>query len=289
MSARSDERARGSVADPPRDLLEPEVMTPEQILGDGRAEAERLIEMSCEARGIVLRRTSHQVRSRRWSEMRAWYDVVDVQAKPNFRVWLRFEDGQEGEADLSDIAGRGVFKRWIDNPDEFDQVRSDGREAHASLIPRSGSAVKATAPRRTAPFFLVCLAAAACSAGSGAGEARMAAAPAPPEMAPVVTIWDGVYTAAQADQGEQLSVAHCFACHEARRWAGLVGGWSERPVRELYQFIRTTMPRDNPRSLSREEYAAVVAYILELGGAAAGATSLPSDDDSLGRIQVVRR
>jgi mono/diheme cytochrome c family protein len=108
-------------------------------------------------------------------------------------------------------------------------------------------------------------------------------------MAAALTIWDGVYTAAQADQGEQLSVASCLDCHETRRWAGLVNGWSERPVRELFQFIRTTMPRDNPRSLSRDEYAAIVAYILELGGAAAGATPLPSDDASLDRIQVARR
>jgi hypothetical protein len=49
------------------------------------------------------------------------------------------------------------------------------------------------------------------------------------------------------------------------------------------------MPRDNPRSLTREEYAAVVAYILELGGAAAGTTPLPNDDASLDRIQVARR
>lgn len=150
--------------------------------------------------------------------------------------------------------------------------------------------MNAAALRRTAPFLLVGLAAVGCSAGAGSGEAGVAAVPAAPEMAPVVTIWDGVYTAAQADQGEQLSVAHCFECHEARRWAGLVTSWgSGRPVRELYQFIRTTMPRGNPRSLSREEYAAIVSYILELGGAAAGATPLPSDDASLDRIQVVAR
>ena len=149
--------------------------------------------------------------------------------------------------------------------------------------------MNAAAPRRTAPLLLVCLAVAGCSASSGPREAQGAIAPAPPEMAPVVTIWDGVYTAAQAVRGEQLSVASCFTCHEARRWAGLVQGWSGRPVRELFQFIRTTMPRDNPRSLSREDYAAVVAYILELGGAAAGTTPLPSDDASLDRVQIVPR
>jgi hypothetical protein len=53
------------------------------------------------------------------------YDVVEVRARPNFRVWLRFEDGLEGEADLSELAGHGVFKRWVDNPAEFAQVSVD--------------------------------------------------------------------------------------------------------------------------------------------------------------------
>jgi hypothetical protein len=57
--------------------------------------------------------------------VRDWYDVEQVKARPNFRVWLRFEDGLEGEADLSDIAVRGVFRRWVDNPAEFDEVSVD--------------------------------------------------------------------------------------------------------------------------------------------------------------------
>jgi Protein of unknown function (DUF2442) len=39
-----------------------------------------------------------------------------VQVKPlkNFRIWLRYDDGTEGEVDLSDVAGRGVFEAWND-------------------------------------------------------------------------------------------------------------------------------------------------------------------------------
>ena len=33
---------------------------------------------------------------------------VAVQALPHFRLWLRYDDGIEGEIDLSDLAGRGV-------------------------------------------------------------------------------------------------------------------------------------------------------------------------------------
>ena len=50
--------------------------------------------------------------------------VVAVEARPNYRVWVRFEDGAQGEVDLSHLAGRGVFKRW-DDPAEFATVRID--------------------------------------------------------------------------------------------------------------------------------------------------------------------
>ncbi len=32
--------------------------------------------------------------------------------KPNYVLWLRFDDGLEGEVDLSDLVGKGVFKAW---------------------------------------------------------------------------------------------------------------------------------------------------------------------------------
>lgn len=53
------------------------------------------------------------------------YDIVDVEARDGFRVWVRFEDGLQGEVDLSHLAGKGVFKRWVDNPSEFAQVSVD--------------------------------------------------------------------------------------------------------------------------------------------------------------------
>ena len=53
------------------------------------------------------------------------YDVIAAEAREGFKVWVRFENGVEGEADLSDLAGRGVFKRWTDNPAEFSEVSVD--------------------------------------------------------------------------------------------------------------------------------------------------------------------
>lgn len=50
------------------------------------------------------------------------YHVVAIEPRAGFRLWVRFADGVEGEADLSDIAGRGVFARWTERPEEFDAV-----------------------------------------------------------------------------------------------------------------------------------------------------------------------
>jgi hypothetical protein len=46
---------------------------------------------------------------------------VEVKALPNFRIWLRYDDGVAGELDLSDLAGRGVLKAWNDRA-FFDSV-----------------------------------------------------------------------------------------------------------------------------------------------------------------------
>lgn len=40
--------------------------------------------------------------------------LIEVKALPGFRIWLRYDDGTEGEVNLSDLAGRGVFKAWND-------------------------------------------------------------------------------------------------------------------------------------------------------------------------------
>ena len=42
--------------------------------------------------------------------------LVPTEVKPlaGYRMWVRFSDGVEGEADLSHLVGSGVFKAWED-------------------------------------------------------------------------------------------------------------------------------------------------------------------------------
>jgi hypothetical protein len=45
------------------------------------------------------------------------------------------------------------------------------------------------------------------------------------------------------------------------------------------------MPRDDPGSLTAEEYAAVVAYMLRLNGRPPGERELPADAEALARMR----
>jgi hypothetical protein len=62
------------------------------------------------------------------------FDVVAAEARDHFKVWVRFEDGLEGEVDLSHLVGKGVFKRWSESPSEFGQLKVD-RESGTIVWP----------------------------------------------------------------------------------------------------------------------------------------------------------
>lgn len=52
--------------------------------------------------------------------------IIACEARPNYRVWIRFDDGLEGEVDLSDLVGQGVFTSW-ESVDFFNEVRVDSK------------------------------------------------------------------------------------------------------------------------------------------------------------------
>lgn len=105
------------------------------------------------------------------------------------------------------------------------------------------------------------------------------------------TIWDGVYTEAQATRGQKEVQQNCSACHSPTEWSNamFIGSWSGRPVRELYNHLRMTMPFDSPGRLTREQYSDIVAYMLKLNKVPVGQADLPSDDDALAQIGITRQ
>ncbi len=50
--------------------------------------------------------------------------ILACEAKPQYHVWLCFDDGLEAEVDLVDLVGKGVFEAW-ESVDFFNQVRLD--------------------------------------------------------------------------------------------------------------------------------------------------------------------
>jgi S-disulfanyl-L-cysteine oxidoreductase SoxD len=98
------------------------------------------------------------------------------------------------------------------------------------------------------------------------------------------TTWDGVYTAEQSKRGAALYQTQCAACHgDALQGGGeapaLVGDtfsatWEGLSLADLFERIRTTMPQNAPASLSRPQYADILAFVLETGKFPAGTTAL---------------
>lgn len=101
------------------------------------------------------------------------------------------------------------------------------------------------------------------------------------------SVLEGVYTAGQADRGEEVFRTVCSACHVASAFHGPIfqRTWNGRAVYWLYDAIRNTMPQDNPGGLSPGEYLDVIAYVLELNAYPAGEEELPREDAELRRIR----
>jgi S-disulfanyl-L-cysteine oxidoreductase SoxD len=109
------------------------------------------------------------------------------------------------------------------------------------------------------------------------------------------TVWDGVYTDAQAERGAKLYAAQCSSCHGEDMKAGpgapsLAGpeftfGWDKKPLGGLFEFVRANMPPGQAGSLRDQEYADIIAAIVKRNGAPASATaSLPSTKAELDSV-----
>jgi mono/diheme cytochrome c family protein len=116
------------------------------------------------------------------------------------------------------------------------------------------------------------------------------------QSAPARNVWDGVYTADQAAQGKALFDNKCALCHGAELGGAemappltgpvFMGNWASLSAGDLFTRIHTTMPANDPGSLSNADAALALAYILSFNKFPAGATPLPADDAALGQIAI---
>ena len=102
------------------------------------------------------------------------------------------------------------------------------------------------------------------------------------------SVRDGIFTTAQAERGAAVFEEGCMRCHQPEQFTGpgFIGAWSGQTVDALFELIRTTMPEDNPSSLKKRDYAAILAFLFSLNGIPAGETDLPSVTRKLKQIRI---
>ena len=115
------------------------------------------------------------------------------------------------------------------------------------------------------------------------GLVRVAAAQ---EHAHPNSVWDGVFTASQAERGRDAYAVHCSSCHgnDLRGGAGpalqglqFIDNWREDSLKSLFTFIQTRMPFRARGTLSEEIYLDILTYLLSMNSFPAGSEELTHD------------
>lgn len=112
---------------------------------------------------------------------------------------------------------------------------------------------------------------------------------------PGTSIWDGVYTDAQATRGEAVYKAQCASCHgvtlEGRGQIPPLAGdefltaWDGMTLADLFEKQQTSMPADRPGQLTPTQNADILAYLLKMSKAPSGTQELPADGGKLRGIR----
>jgi mono/diheme cytochrome c family protein len=106
------------------------------------------------------------------------------------------------------------------------------------------------------------------------------------------TVWNGVYTEAQAARGVSAFGESCAGCHAltADGKAPLAGeafwkSFAQKSVGDLLDFVSANMPNGTPGSLSESAYQDIVALMLKSNGFPAGNTELRRN--TISEVQIV--
>jgi mono/diheme cytochrome c family protein len=110
-----------------------------------------------------------------------------------------------------------------------------------------------------------------------------------------LSVWDGVYSDAQAKRGQALHAKACASCHKEELeghgpMPSLAGPefrdrWDGQTLGDLFEKMQATMPADHPGSLSREENGAILAFILRFNEMPVGEKDLRTETDWLANIR----
>lgn len=107
------------------------------------------------------------------------------------------------------------------------------------------------------------------------------------------TVWNGVYTADQADRGKAAYTQYCVGCHKPDL-LGIEGAMKGEPFIErrrednletLFLDMKATMPRGNPGGLPNQTYTDIISYLLQSNDMPPGKTELKPD--LLEQVQLV--
>ena len=112
------------------------------------------------------------------------------------------------------------------------------------------------------------------------------AGPAAAQKPARLSIWDGVYTEAQAERGHALYMQNCGRCHGADlsgtyEIPPLMGRfmpyWSGSTLDRLFDYVSTAMPLDHPGALGAGANTDIVAYLLKANAIPAGTRELTGE------------
>jgi cytochrome c len=117
---------------------------------------------------------------------------------------------------------------------------------------------------------------------------------------PKQSVWDGVFTDAQAIRGERQYTRTCEQCHGADLAGDPVAeipalsldsfmtSWSGKSVKDLFDTVKRSMPKDKPGSLGTGAYIDVVSYLLQANRFPSGSRELPRTPEQLDGIVIER-
>jgi mono/diheme cytochrome c family protein len=109
------------------------------------------------------------------------------------------------------------------------------------------------------------------------------------------TTAQGIYTEAQAATGAALYATHCVMCH-GQRLEGtyeipplkerFLGNWGHAPLGRLFDYVSRAMPQFAPGSLTPDQNAAIVAYLLKQNDMPAGTKPMATEASALDAITI---